>query len=164
MLLHRPEDSQLAHAKLQRDVLASLAQRRHVNRENVQPVEEVLPEFLLPDERRQVAVRGRDEPRVRAKRAGAAQPLELALLQHTKKFRLQVERDLSHFIEEHRAAIGELEAADALTDSAGEGALLMPEQLALEKAARNRGAVQFHERVVAPGAQLVDGAGDELLS
>ena len=40
----------------------------------------------------------------------------------------------------------ELEAADLLRDGAGKRALLVPEELALEQAGRNRGAVQLDER------------------
>ena len=40
----------------------------------------------------------------------------------------------------------------------------MSEQLAFEQARWNRGAVQLHERALGPGAQIVNGAGDELFA
>ena len=49
-------------------------------------------------------------------------------------------------------------------DGAGEGPLLVPEQLALEQPGRNGGAIQFHERAFAARAQLVDRARHELLA
>ena len=112
---------------------------------DVQPVEEVLAELLLVGERRQVAVGRRDQARIGAQRARAAQPLELALLQHAQQLRLQLERDLADFVEEHGAAVGQLEAADALADRAGERALLVAEQLALEQPGRDRRAIQLDE-------------------
>ena len=69
-----------------------------------------------------------------AQRARAAQALELALLQHAQQLRLQLQRDLADLVEKHRAVVGQLEAADALRDRAGERAPLVPEQLALEQA------------------------------
>ena len=42
--------------------------------------------------------------------------------------------------------------------------LLVSEELALEQACRNGGAVQLHERPRAAAAQIVDGSGDELLA
>ena len=44
-----------------------------------------------------------------------------------------------------RAAVGELEPADFLRDRARERAALVAEELALEKAGRNRGAVHLDE-------------------
>src|SRR6185436_11595342 len=47
---------------------------------------------------------------------------------------------------------------------AGERALLVPEQLALEEALRHRRAVLPDEELVAPPRAVVDGRGDELLA
>jgi hypothetical protein len=63
----------------------------------------------------------------------AADALELALLQHAQQLGLQVERHLADLVEEQRAAVGELERAGARGDGAGERALLVAEQLALEQ-------------------------------
>ena len=87
-----------------------------MDREDVQPVEQVRPELLLLDELAEIAVGRRDQPRVAAQRARAAQPLELALLQHAQQLRLQLQRDLADLVEEHGALVGQLEAADALGD------------------------------------------------
>ena len=56
------------------------------------------------------------------------------------------QRDLADLVEEQRAAVGLLEAALAARDGAGERALLVPEQLALEQALGERRAVEAHER------------------
>src|SRR5207249_2588682 len=67
-------------------------------------------------------------------------------------------------VEEQRAAVGHLEAADLLGDGAGEGAPLVPEELALEEPRRNGGAVELHERAVAAVAAVVDGPREQLLA
>src|SRR5262249_17616274 len=72
--------------------------------------------------------------------------------------------DVADFVEENGAAMRQLEAADALRDGAGERALLMTEQLAFEQAGRDRRAIELDQRAFAPGAQVVNGAGDQLLA
>ena len=137
-----------------------LAQRRIENREHVEAVVEIAAELLVGDHLREVAVGRRDQPDVDADGPGAAQALELLLLQHAQELRLQLERDVADLVEEQRAAIGQLEPADLLRDGAGEGALLVAEELALEQPRRNRGAVELDERPRAAAAQVVNGPGD----
>ena len=81
---------------------------------------------------KEVAVRRGDEADVDLDRLRTADPLELLLLQDAQQLRLELERDLADLVEEQRAAVGHLEAADLLGDGAGEGAPLVPEELALE--------------------------------
>ncbi len=86
------------------------------------------------------------------------------LLQHAQDLGLRVLAHVADFVEEQAAAVGLLEAADALLVGAGEGALLVAEQLGLEQVLLQRGAVHLDE--VAAGARrvVVDGAGDQLLA
>src|SRR4029077_5201767 len=60
--------------------------------------------------------------------------------------------------------VGELEASDFLGESAGEGPAFVAEQFGFEKPAGNSGAVYFDKRSLAARAEIVDGAGDELLA
>src|SRR6267378_5216140 len=114
------------------NVLGPLAERRGLDREHVQPVVEIVPEPLLFHHPKEVAVRRGDEADVDLDRLRTADPLELLLLQDAQQLRLELERDLADLVEEQRAAVGHLEAADLLGDGAGEGAPLVPEELALE--------------------------------
>src|SRR5262249_11447457 len=93
-----------------------------------------------------------------------ADPLELLLLQDAQQLRLELERDLADLVKEQRGAVGHLEAADFLGDGAGEGAPLVPEELALEETRRNGGAGELHERAVAAVAAVVDGPREHLLA
>jgi hypothetical protein len=52
---------------------------------------------------RQVRVRRCDQPDVGMERVRAAEPLELALLQDSQQFRLQLERRFANLIEEDGA-------------------------------------------------------------
>ena len=71
---------------------------------------------------------------------------------------------LAHLVEEQRAAVGQLESADAPLSRAGERAFHVAEQFAFDQARGDGAAVELHERSIATRAALVDGAGDELLA
>ena len=81
----------------------------------------------------------------------AAEPAELPLLQHAQQLDLRRRRHLGDLVEEQRAAVGELEAAGAAIGGAGERALLVAEDLALEQRLGNRRAVDGDERRGARG-------------
>ena len=97
----------------QRDVGRALAQRRHLEGDDVEPVVEVLAELPLRDHLLEVAVGRRDDADVDVDRLVAADALELALLQEAQQLHLDGRRDLADLVEEQRAAVGLLEAAVA---------------------------------------------------
>src|SRR5229473_3098507 len=144
-------------------VLGPLAQGRDLDGEDRQPVVQVLAEPPLRDPLAQVAMGGGDDAHVDAHRRSPAEPLHLALFEDAEKLRLQFERQLADLVEEQRPALGLLEAADAARGRAGEGALLRPEQLALEELGGYRGAVHGDEAAFAPGPEM-EGARNALLA
>src|SRR5262249_23092301 len=85
-------------------------------------------------------------------------------LQYAQELRLHVERELRDLVQEQRALVGELEATDPPRERPGEGAALVPEQLALDQGGRQRRAVQLHERPRLAQTELVNGAREELLA
>src|SRR5581483_9875325 len=93
-----------------------------------------------------------------------ADPLELPILEHAEQLRLRLEGQLADLVEEERAAVGQLEAADAPRVGPREGALLVPEQLALDERRRERGAVALDERAVPPRAPAVQRAREDALA
>ena len=147
-----------------RDVVLAIAQRRHLHRDDVQAVEQVLAEPAFLHHLRQVAVGRRDDADVDAQRPGAAEALELVLLQHAQDLRLRARAHVADFVEEQRAAVGLLEAADALLVGARERALLVTEQFGLEQVLLQRRAVDLDERAVGAVRVVVDRAGDQLLA
>src|SRR4029079_6889642 len=92
-----------------------------------------------------------------------AEALDLALLEDAQELDLHVARQVTDLVEEQGAAVGGLEAALAARGGSGEGPLLVAEQLRLEDALRDGGAVDRHERPAGARAVLVDAAGQELL-
>ena len=73
-------------------------------------------------------------------------------------------RQLAHFIEEQRAAVGVFEASCAETIRTRVRARLMPEQLILKNILTQPGAVERDKPALATPAVIVDGAGDEFLA
>ena len=67
------------------------------------------------------------------------------LLEHAQDLGLRVGAHVADFVEEQRAAVRLLEAADALFVGAGERALLVPEQFRFEKVLLQRRAVHLDE-------------------
>ena len=80
-------------------------------------------------------MRRRDDAHVDRERLGAADALERALLEHAQQLGLRLGRHVADLVEEDRAAVRGLEAADAARVGAGERALLVAEELALEELA-----------------------------
>src|SRR5690606_40205478 len=67
----------------------------------------------------------------------------------------------SDLVEKDGAAVGQFEAAAAIADRAGEGALHVPEQLALDQLLGNGRTVHLDEGTAAAAAQGVNAARDE---
>ena len=97
-------------------------------------------------------MRGGDDAHVAADRHVIADALEHALLQHAQQLHLHRQAHVADLVEEQRAALGDLEAALAGGDRAGEGAFLVAEQLAFEQLGRNGAAVDGDERPLAARA------------
>ena len=95
----------------QRNVVAPLAQRRQLHRDDVQAVEQILAERAVRDHLREVAVGRGDDAHVDLDRVRVADALELALLQHAQQLRLQRRAHRPDFVEEERALVRLLEAA-----------------------------------------------------
>src|SRR5437868_6937778 len=124
----------------------------------------VLQRQPLPRPRLQVAGGRRDQPHIGADRLVAADALEGLLLEHAQHLGLGRRWHVADLVEEEGAAVALLELADAAAVGAGEGALLVAEQLALQQVLRDGRAVEGQERRLGPWAVLVDGAGDDLLA
>src|SRR5205085_9881290 len=88
LLLPREEVAEALDEK--RDVVAPLPERRDVDRDNGEPVEEVLPEPRRLDLLREVAVRGRDESEVHVLRLVPADWRDALLLEDSQELHLQV--------------------------------------------------------------------------
>ena len=148
----------------QTHVLDALAQWRELNAHHVQAIEKVFPELFLSHLLFEVFVCCRHDADVGFERCGAAYPRVLALLKHAKDLALELERHVADFIQKKSSAIALLEPAGPLSDGAGERALFMAEELALEQLLRDRGAIDGHKAFVRALRIVVHRPRDEFLS
>src|SRR5262245_63235437 len=112
----------------------------------------------------QVAVGRGQDARVGADDAGAAEPLELTLLQHAQEFGLRRWAHLRNFVEEQGAAGRLFELTWLALHRAGERAALVAEQLGLEQLLRKRGAIERDERAAVASGGAMDEPGRDLLA
>src|SRR5262249_33814704 len=124
-----------------RDVLRSVAQRRHPDGEDVEAIEEIWPERARRAAGRELAIRRGDDSHVDPHRLGSPDAFELRLLEDAEESGLRSGGELAHLIEEQRAPVGQLETSDPPRMSAREGAALVAEELALHEVQRNRAAI-----------------------
>src|ERR1700758_2664502 len=127
------------------NIFGALAKRRNDDRKYVQAVIQGAAKLTFGDHFFQIAMGSGDDSDVDLHRSRASQALKFPLLQNAQQFWLQVERDVSNFIEKQRASIGQLEPADLLRDRAGESASLVAKKLAIEQTAGNSGTIEFYE-------------------
>src|SRR3546814_11412083 len=73
-------------------------------------------------------------------------------------------RHVADLVEEEGALVGQLDLADGGLDGPGEGPLLMAEELALQQVFRDGRAVDRDEGTLGARAELVQRAGEQLLS
>ena len=120
----------------QAHVLAAVAERRDVNREDVDAIEEVFAEAPGLHLGGEIAVRRRDDADVDLHVLGVAEAPDRLLLQDAQELHLEVERQLADLVEKERPARGLLEEAAPVGDGVGERALLVPEELATRAGSR----------------------------
>src|SRR6516165_10108216 len=147
-----------------RDVGGPLAQRRQSYWRHVQAIKQIFAEEALANELPEVVVRRRDDADIGADRHAAADSRELALLKHTQQPSLSLDRHVAYFIEEQRSPLRLLEPSYAACCSAGESALLVTEQFALDQLARDGRHVDRDKGAASPLAIIMQGPGYQLLS
>jgi hypothetical protein len=147
----------------QRDVVAALAERRQLDGDHVEAVEEVLPEPPLLHGLPEIPRRGGDEADVDANGLEAAQPHELAVLHDAQEAGLGLERHVADLVKEDRAPVGEIEEALLRVEGSRKRVLHVPEQRRLERLRRGAAAVDGDERPIRPRRVGVNRPGNELL-
>jgi hypothetical protein len=148
----------------ERDRVLAIAQRGNGDRYHVEPVVEILPEGTVAHGRLQVPVRCGEDARIDPHIALAAQPRELAVLEHLQELGLQTRMHLADLVQEDGALIGILELAELPLLGSRERALFEAEELALQELRGQGGAIHLDEGTLAAGRELVQGAGHELLA
>src|SRR4029079_7855683 len=88
----------------QQHIRLSLPDRRHEDRKDVEPVEEVFAERAFLNSFLQFFVRSRNQPNIDLHGFDAAKTLELALLQHAQQIHLRRKVQIAYLIQKKGAA------------------------------------------------------------
>ena len=81
-----------------------------------------------------------------------------------RSFHLETQRQIADLVEKYRAAAGPSKEPLLVADRAREGPAKMAEELALEQMLRDRAAIHGEENAIPPLTEMVDRAGDDLLT
>ena len=134
----------------QLDVFPTFAQRWNLQREYVQPVEQIQPELAFGDRRFSVAIGRRDDAHIGMQFLIAAYAHEGACFEHAQQLHLQLYRHFDDFIEKQRATGGAFEIAFVLPVGTGKASLLVAEDLAFDQLRRDRAALDRQKRMALP--------------
>ena len=145
------------------DVLFALPQRRKLDRDHVDAVEEVLAECAFLNRVVEIAIRCGDHADLDLRLDVRSDFANDTVLQHAKQLDLHRQGGFADLIEEDRAAIGFGEQTTLLPDRAGERAAFVTEQFGLEQVFRKGAAVDRHE-FAAPAGVVMKGPRDQLLA
>src|SRR5262245_43726222 len=148
----------------ERDVLGAIPQRRELHLHDRESEEQVLAELPPLDLLLEVEVGRRDEADVDPDRGGGPHPHERLLLEDPQELRLRRRGHVPDLVEEERPPVGDLDPPLLARDRAGEGPLLVPEQLALDQGLGEPRRVDRHEPPLAPRGVAVERPGDQLLA
>ena len=127
------------------NILAPVAQRRHADRHDVQPVIKILAQPATAHRLQRVAIGRGEEADVGPARPRIADPLVAAGLHEPQQLGLKQRIHLAQFVEEQRAAIGTRRSTLLVGSGTGEGALDVAEDHAFQQVPRDRTAIQRHE-------------------
>src|SRR5678816_2671444 len=116
-----------------RDLFAPVPKRRNENPNDVQTVIKVFAEFSFLDALLQVGVGCREHPHVYRLRTRFADRHDLALLQKSQQFRLDIKWKVADLVEKQRATGRSPNESVLIVDGAREAAATMAEQLAVRQ-------------------------------
>src|SRR5262249_14392152 len=114
------------------DILLALPERRHDQRDHLEPVVEVIPKLARRYRVLEPAVGRRDDTQIDLHLRHSSDAAELAALKHAQELGLRGGIHCADLVEEKRPAVGELEQAALELAGTGERAPLMPEKLVLD--------------------------------
>src|SRR5690242_13686474 len=115
------------------DVFIALAERRDVERYDIEAVVEVFAEAALRDRLLQASVGGGDQADVDLDEMGSAEAHEAAFFEDAEKLGLDAGRHVSDFVEEKGSAGGAFEQAFFAAAGVGKGAGLKSKEFAFEQ-------------------------------
>ena len=147
------------------DVFLAGCERRDLEQQGIDPVEQVLPELPLPGHGKKVPVRRTDDADIHLHEAGAPQAGHDFVLQDPQQAGLQAQRHLPYLVKEQGPAVGQLHQPRlAPAPGAGEGPLFITKKFAFQQALGHGRTVDGNKGRLLPPAVRMDGLGEHLLA
>ena len=146
------------------DVFSTLAERRKVERDDVDSVIEIFAKLSFADELFEILVGGRYDTHVHFDGMSPADAGEFPLLKDSQQFGLSHSAEIPNFVEEQGTGVCEFKLSDPAGCCIGKGALFVPEELAFDQSFRQCGTVQRNERTIPPSAVVMESLGDQFLT
>src|SRR5664279_1758242 len=112
----------------QGDIFRPLPQRRKVNRNNRKPIVKILTKTAGGNQFIDIQVCGGYNTNIDLLNPSGSYRENFFLLQNAQQFRLHLQRQIAHFVEENGAAVGLLELPLLILDSAGKSTFYMAKQ------------------------------------
>src|SRR5581483_851748 len=147
----------------QSNIVASLPQRRQAKRNDIETIKKIGAEAAIARKLLELAVARGDDTHIDLALFVAAEADERLGFDRAQQFRLCAEIELADLVEKQCPAVGGLEVPDLPLVGVRKRAFLITEQLALDQAVRQSGAIDHHEGFIATVAVVVDRARDQLL-
>src|SRR5271165_2333938 len=143
-----------------RDIFLMLAQRRHVDVEDVEAVIKVAAQLAARYGLVGNFIGGCQDSNINRGLDLAAEAPQLAIFENAQQFGLSADRHFTNFVEEKSSALSQFEATGAAFECSGERAAFVAENFALHQRLRNSGAVDGNERPIFARTQVVNRARD----
>ena len=151
-------------AEEQQDIVATLAEGRHVDGNRVETVVEVLAKLPLADGLAHVDVGGSDDADVGLSDLLSSYADVFARLQDAEQAGLGGHGQFADLVEEERALVGNAKIALAFADGTRVGSLLVAEEFAVYRSLGNRTTVDGEVFLPLAGRVVVDDARDDLFA
>src|SRR6185437_2936211 len=103
-----------------------------MNLDGIDPEKQVFSEVARLGLIVELSISGAEQSHIHAASLRRTDPFQFAALQNSQEFSLLAQWDVGNLIQKERAAVGKLEAADAVRSSVGESAFHMPKEFALK--------------------------------
>src|ERR1700683_338715 len=148
----------------QGNILFALAQRRKVDGDHIEPVEEIFAEAAVADRLSEIDVGGGDDAHIHLNFLHSAEVHEAAVLQDAENFGLGIETHGGDFVEEERAPVRHLKQALFGSYGAGECAFHVPEEGGLKQVGWHGASIYRYERTVVARRIQMQGFGDDFFA
>src|SRR6188474_3064387 len=146
-----------------RNIFAALSKGRHSDRKYIQPVIKIRTKGAFAYRFSEIAIGCGNNADIDVDSSTTAHLFKLAFFKHSQQLGLQVERQLTNFVEENGAAVSNFKTSRPSSPGTGKRTFLMTKQLTLDQWSGKCGAIDFHQRSFMTRTKFMDSMGQQFL-